>query len=221
MPAPSAADRIRIAWQQRPETDYHFEFWTAFGWTILSCGFYSFYVFYQLIRRSRDHNLRRIALLEASTTFAWEKAQANGISNELQPNFNRISAELGVLQRQAGEFRDPVVWTLISIVASLVVHIIMYILLDGDLVKHDRAEGAIEHELSIIYTRLGAPVPPPDPSRLKDKHNYVGRVIATIATCGLYSLWWLHDVMVEGNAHFDHNWRWEDALVASVQQLGV
>jgi hypothetical protein len=221
MPAPSAADRIRIAWQQRPETDYHFDFWTALGWTLLSCGFYGFYVFYQLIRRSRDHNLRRIAMLEASSTFAWEKAQANGISNELQPNFNRISAELGVLQRQAGEFRDPIVWTLISIIASFVVHIIMYILLDGDLVKHDRAEGAIEHELSIIYTRLGAPVPPPDPSRLKDTHNYVGRVIATIATCGLYSLWWLHDVMVEGNAHFEHNWRWEDALVASVQQLGV
>ena len=36
--------------------------------------------------------------------------------------------------------------------------IIMFILLDGDLFTHDRAEGAIEHELSVIYTRLGAPV---------------------------------------------------------------
>jgi len=150
IPAPAAVDRIRIAWQQRPQSDYHFEFWTAFGWTVLSCGFYMFYVLYQLVRRSRDHNLRRIAMLEASTTFAWEKAEANGISNELQPNFNRISAELGVLQRQAGEFRDPIVWTLISIVASTVVHVIVFILLDGDLVTHDRAEGANEYELSII-----------------------------------------------------------------------
>jgi len=221
MPAPGAAERIRIAWQQRPESDYHFEFWTAFGWTLLTCGFYMFYVVYQLVRRSRDHNLRRIALLEAATTFAWDKAEAAGISNELQPNFRRISAELGVLQRQAGEFRDPIVWTLISIVASTIVHVIVYILLDGDLVTHDRAEGAIEYELSIIYTRLGAPVPQPDPSRLKAKHEYVGRIVATIATCGIYAYWWLNDVMVEGNAHFDHNWHWEDALVASVQQLGV
>jgi hypothetical protein len=202
-------------------SDYHFEFWTAFGWTILTFGFYGFYVLYQLVRRSRDHNLRRIAMLDAATTFAWEKAEANGIVNELQPNFSHISAQLGVLHQQAGEFRDPVVWTVISIVASTIVHIIVFILLDGDLIKHDRAEGAIESELSIIYTRLGAPVPQPDPSRLKGKHNYLGRVIATLATCGIYSFWWLNDVMVEGNAHFDHNWRWEDALVASVQQMGA
>jgi hypothetical protein len=219
--APSAADRIRIAWQRRPESDYHFEFGTALGWIFLSCGFYMFYVLYQLVRRSRDHNLRRIALLEAATTFAWEKAEANGISAELQPNFNRISSELGVLQRQTAEFRDPVVWALISIVASTIVHIIVYIILDGDLFTHDRAEGAIEQELSIIYTRLGAPVPQPDPTRLKAKHNYVGRIVAVIATCGIYAFWWLYDVMVEGNAHFDHNWRWEDTLVGSVQQLGV
>ncbi len=221
LPMPAASERIRIAWQQRPESDYRFEFWTALGWTLLTCGIYGFYVFYQLVRRARDHNLRRIAMLEAATTFAWEKAEANGVSSELQPNFNRISAELGVLRQQAGEFRDPMVWTLLSIVASAVVHIIAYILLDGDLVAHDRAEGAIEYELSIIYTRLGAPVPQPDPTRLKAKHNYVNRVLATVATCGLYSLWWLYDMMVEGNAHFDHNWHWEDALVASVQQLGV
>jgi hypothetical protein len=221
MPAPTAADRIRVAWQQRPVSDYHFEFWTAFGWTILTCGFYGFYVVYQLVRRSRDHNLRRIEMLDAATTFAWEKAAASGIVNELQPNFGRISAELGVLRHQAGEFRDPVVWTVLSIVASTIVHVIVYILLDGDLVTHDRAEGAIESELSLIYARLGAPVPQPDPSRLKARHNYVGRVIATLATCGVYAFWWLYNVMVEGNAHFDHNWRWEDALVASVQQLGA
>jgi len=220
-PAPTAADRIRITWQQRPESDYRFDFWTALGWTFLTCGIYGFYVFYQLMRRSRDHNLRRIAMLEAATTFAWEKAEASGISGELQPNFTRISAELGFLQQQAGEFRDPLVWTLISILASSIVHVIGYILIDGDLVTHDRAEGAIEHELAIIYTRLGAPVPQPDPGRLKAKHNYAGRIVATIATCGLYVLWWLYDVMVEGNAHFEHNWRWEDALVASVQQLGA
>ena len=68
---------------------------------------------------------------------------------------------------------------------------------------------------------LGAPVPQPDPSRLKGKHNYVGRIIATIATCGIYALWWQYDVMTEGNVHFEHNWRWEDGLVASVQQLAA
>lgn len=219
MPLPSAADRVRIAWQQRADSDYVFSFWTSLGWTILTCGIYGFYVIYQLVRRSRDHNLRRIEMLDAATTFAWQQAEAKGLTNDLQPNFSRISVELGVLRHQSTQFRDPLVWTLLSIFG--VVHIILYILLDGDLVVHDRAEGAIEHELSTIYTRLGAPVPAPDPTRMKARHNYVGRVIATLLTCGVYGYFWLYNVMVETNMHYEHNWRWEDGLAASVQQLAA
>jgi hypothetical protein len=221
VPAPAPAERVRVAWQQRAESDYRFDFWTALGWTILSCGLYGLYVTYQLVRRSRDHNARRIEMLDAATTFAWQQAEAQGVANDLQPNFSRISAELGILRQQATQFRDPVVWMLLSLVAAGIVHIIVYVLLDGDLVAHDRAEGAIEHELSTIYARLGAAVPPPDPSRLKEKHNYVGRIVATVLTCGLYALWWEYDVMTEGNTHYDHNWRWEDGLAASVQQLAA
>ena len=100
--------------------------------------------------------------------------------------------------------------------------IVAYVFLDMDLVTHDHAEGAIEAELSQVYAELGTPLTPPDPGRLKGRHNYVGRIIATIASCGIYGLWWLYDLMVEGNRHFEHNWRWEDSLAAAVQsQLGV
>jgi len=210
-----------MAWQRRAETDYRFDFWTAFGWTILTCGIYGIYVVYQLVRRSRDHNARRLELLDAATALAWQRAEATGISNELQPNFNRISAELDVLRRQCTQFRDPVVWMLLAIVGSGIVQIILYILLNGDLVDHDRAEGAVEHELSTIYTRLGAAVPAPDPSRMKARHNYVGRIVATLLTFGIYSFWWQYDTMTEANEHYDHNWRWEDSLAASVQQLAA
>jgi hypothetical protein len=219
MPPPPPAERVRVAWQQRAESDYRFDFWTALGWTVLSCGFYSFYIVYQLVRRSRDHNARRLEMLDAATALAWQRAEASGISTELQPNFNRISAELGVLRQQTTQFRDPVVWMLLSIFG--ITHLIMYILLDGDLVEHDRAEGAVEHELSSIYARLGAGIPAPDPSRMKGRHNYVGRVVATIVTGGIYGLWWEYNIMTEGNAHYDHNWRWEDSLAASVQQLAA
>jgi len=220
MPAPPPAERVRVAWQQRAETDYRFDFWTALGWTILTCGIYGFYVVYQLVRRSRDHNARRLEMLDAATSLAWERAEATGISTELQPNFNRISAELGVLRQRATQFRDPVVWMLLSLLGGIV-HIIVFILLNGDLVDHDRAEGAVEHELSIIYGRLGAAVPEPDPSRMSQRHNYVGRVVATLLTCGIYALWWEYNIMTEGNEHYDHNWRWEDSLAASVQQLAA
>src|SRR5438270_861480 len=52
----SSKDRIRQAYQRRAETDYIFNFWTAFGWTLLTCGIFGLYVIYQLVRRARDHN---------------------------------------------------------------------------------------------------------------------------------------------------------------------
>ncbi len=218
-PPPAAADRVRTAWQRRAETDYIFDFWSALGWFILTCGIYGVYVVYQLVRRSRDHNLRRIEMLDAATTFAWEQAQAHAVADELRPNFDRIAPQLAIMRQQATEFREPVVWMVLSIIARGIVEVIVFILLDGDLIRHDHAEGAIEHELSTIYARLGGPVAQPDPARLKRPHNYVARVIVLIVTLGFYGLWWTHDVMTEGNRHFAENWRWEDGLASSIQQL--
>jgi hypothetical protein len=215
----SSADRVRNAWHGRAQTDYIFDFATAFGWTLLTCGFYRIYVTYQLMRRSREHNLRRIELLDAGTTFAWERANARGRLEEFRPAFDRIAQQMQVLRAMSTEFRDPTIWAIIALFTGGIGTVIAFVLLDGDLVRHDYAEGAVEHELSIIYTQLGAPIPPPDATRLKAKHNYGGRIVATILTCGIYGLWWEYDVMTEGNRHFQHNWTWEDSLAASVQQL--
>jgi hypothetical protein len=186
---------------------------------VLTCGFYSLYVLYQLVRRDRDHNLRRLELLDAATTFAWERASDQGRTEELKPAFDRIAMSMGVLRHQTTQFRDPVIWLILDFLARGIATIVAYCLLDGDLVDHDHAEGAIEAELSEIYGRLGVPVAPPDPHRLKGRHNYVGRIFATIGTCGIYLFWWTYDVMVEWNRHFEHNWRWEDGLATSVQGL--
>lgn len=223
MPAPyaglSASDRVRLAWQRRHDTDYVFNFWTAFGWTILTCGIYGLYVLYQLMRRDKEHNLRRIELLDAATAFAWERTQAAGLGDELRPAFERISGHMNTLRFLTTEFRDPGIWTLIAFFTRGLADVIAFVFMDGDLVQHDYAEGAIEAELSAIYGRLGAPITPPDPSRLKHKHNYGGRIAASILSCGIYFFWWTYDVMNEGNAHFEHNWRWEDDLARSVQSL--
>lgn len=217
--AAPAKERIRLAYQGRAETDYIFSFWTAFGWTLLTCGIYGFYVLYQLVRRARDHNRRRLELLDAATTYAWEQAESRGLTEELRPNFDRIGTHLAVLRQMTTDFRDPVIWTVLAIIASGIVQIVVYVLLDQDLVKHDANEGAVEAELAAIYERLGASVPTPDPSRVKGQHNYVARIIVTLVTCGIYGLWWLYDVMVEWNRHFETNWVWEDGLANAVQTM--
>ena len=210
---------MRDAWQSRTLSDYQFDFASALGWTILTCGLYGVYITYQLVRRSRDHNRRRIELLDAATSFAWERAQAQGLAEELRPGFERIGPAMATMRALDLEFRDPTVWAIIDMVARGIAEIVAFILLDGDLVTHDLAEGAIEHELAGIYSRLGAPIALPDPTRLKGRHNYGGRVAAALLTFGIYSFWWEYDVMTEGNRHYAQNWAWEDQLAASVQQL--
>ncbi|HEX2323702.1 MAG TPA: DUF4234 domain-containing protein [Streptosporangiaceae bacterium] len=214
-----AADRVRLATQARGETDYIFNYWTALGWSILTLGIYGFYVFYQLIRRMRDHNARRLELLEAATAVAWEQAGKQGVQQELEPSFQRAEAQLAVMRQMTFDFRDPVIWVLLAIIAG-VAEIIGFVLLDQDLVKHDEAEAGVENELSVIYERFGQQVPAPQQGRVKRPDNYVGRILASIFTLGIYLFWWLYNQMEVPNRHFAMNWTQEDALVQAVAAIG-
>jgi len=220
-PPPSPRDRVRAAWAGRAATDYLFDYWSALGWTVLTVGVFSFYVFYQLIRRMRDHNLRRIELLDASIAFAWEQAGRQGLQAELTPAFERAAAHMAELRRLAGEFREPAVWVVIALVARGIAEIVGFILLDQDLVRHDRAEGGVEHELAIIFGRLGHPIPPPDPARVKRPDNYAGRIVATVFTLGIYLFWWYYDQMELPNRHFRLSWAYDDALAGAVEALAA
>jgi len=75
------------------------------------------------------------------------------------------------------------------------------------------------HELSVIYGRLGQPLPAPDPGLLKRPDNYVGRILATIFTFGIYMFWWFYNQMEEPNKHFISNWTDEDHLVNAVNAV--
>jgi hypothetical protein len=189
------------------------------GWTVLTLGIYGFYVFYQLVRRLRDHNARRLELLDAAVAFAWQEAGRRGLQNELTPSFQRAGSHLAVLRKMTSDFRDPTIWLILSIFASGIVHVIAFILLDQDLVSHDRAEVGVEYELALIYGRFGHAVPYPNPARVKGQHNYVGRIVACVFSFGFYFLWWYYDMMEEPNRHFYTNWGQEDALVAAVRAM--
>jgi hypothetical protein len=222
IPAPPpvpAAERVRLAVGRRDETDYIFGYWSALGWTILTFGIYGFYVFYQLIRRMRDHNARRLELLDAATTVAWEQAGRQGLQQELAPSFERAAGHLAVLRRMTGDFREPVIWLLLAIIARGITEIFGFVLLDQDLIKHGHAEAGAGHGLSVIYGRLGQHVPAPGQGQVKRPDNYVGRILATIFTFGIYLFWWFYNQMDEPNEHFASNWAQEDHLVNAVDAL--
>lgn len=218
---PDAATRFRTAWAARPGTDYLFRQPVLnVVLVVLTCGIFGWYLFYQLVRRSRDHNRRRLDLLDAATTVAWEAAHGAGLGEALRPEFERIAVHLQTLRNRTTEFRDPAIWLLILVVAGTVGQIVAFVLLDQDLVVHDAAELAIETDLATIYARLGAPVPQPDPTRVKGNDDYVARIVVSVLTCGVYTLWWWVDQQRDGDRHCTTNWSWEDALAVAVAQVG-
>ena len=218
-PTYGPADRVVFATQRRYESDYIFSFWTAFGWTLLTCGIYGYYVIYQMVRRMRDHNARRLELLDAALAFSWEEAGKRGLQDELTPSYQRAGAHLAVMRSMTTDFREPWIWLIICAVAGGIGHIVLFIFLDQDLVKHDTAEVGVEYELSLIFERLGHSLPPPDQSRVKGQHNYVGRIIASVLSLGIYAIWWQYNMMTEPNRHFQTNWEQEDALSNAVQVM--
>jgi hypothetical protein len=218
-PAVSAADRVRWAAQRRGESDYIFSFWTALGWTVLTLGIYGFYVLYQLVRRMRDHNARRLELLDAATTAAWEQAGRQGLQQELTPSFQRAAGHLAVMRQMTSEFREPIIWTALAVVAHGIVQIVAFVLLDQDLIRHEQAESGAGQELSLIYGRLGQHLTAPDPGQAKRPDNYVGRIVAAIFTLGIYMFWWYYNQMDEPNKHFASNWAHEQELVTAVEKF--
>jgi hypothetical protein len=236
--------RLHRAYQRRHETDYIANFWSALGWGVLTVGFFNLYMYFELIRRMRDHNARRLELLDAANAYAWEVAGRRGLQEEFRPHFERAADELDSLRLLGTKLKNPGIWLAIFIAAfwfssarlkptpfisyflpglgimwGMIVVFLVYCGLDGDLIKHDFAEGGVEAELAIIYSRLGQPLPQPDPARIKGKHNYVARSIVSIVTVGIYVIWWTYNIMKETNRHFEINWVWEDSLAHAAQAL--
>ena len=132
-------ERFRMAYGARSQTDYYFEgMGMVIFLTIITCGIFGFYVFYQLMKRMRDHNRRRLDLLESATELAWQQASAQGVAEELRPNFERVAANVAVLRGLTTEFRDPGIWVIIAVLTSIA-YFVGFVFLDGDLIKHDQA----------------------------------------------------------------------------------
>jgi hypothetical protein len=167
----------------------------------------------------RDHNARRLELLDAATTAAWEQAGRQGLQQEMTPSFERAASHLAVLRRMTGDFREPVIWLLLAIVARGITEIVGFVLLDQDLIKHGQAEAGAGYELSVIYGLLGQHVPAPDQGEVKRPDNYVGRILAAIFTFGIYMFWWFYNQMEEPNKHFTSSWAQEDHIVNAVDAI--
>src|SRR5438477_8768759 len=137
-PSMTPAERFRMAYDARAQTDYYFDgMGMVIFLTIITCGIFGFYVFYQLMKRMRDHNRRRLDLLESATELAWQRASEQGVAEELRPNFERIAPHLGVQSGRATGRGDAGIWVIIAVLKSIA-YFVGFVFLYGDLIRHDQ-----------------------------------------------------------------------------------
>ena len=159
----TTAERVRQAVDERAATDYMFGFWSALGWTVLTLGVYSFYVFYQLMRRSRKHNRRRVALLAAAHDLAAERAVEQDNTEAVRGELDRVDGDVQQLRALDNDFRDPMLWLLACLIGNGLAWLAGAVLLDQDLIRHERHERDTVAALTRVFAELGIPCPRPPP----------------------------------------------------------
>ncbi len=212
------SERVRVAWQDRPRTDYVFDFWTAFGWAVLTFGYWGLYAFYQLIRRMRDHIARRAEFFEGAVGVLAAEIERQGRQDDLTTYLDRVRSNLWILHGYTNEFRDPVMWTLLGFFTSPIAQLVGFHLLDRDIVRYQPVVASIEADVAYVMSELGHPMTAPVRTP-KGPHNTAGRVVAFIFSFGIYGIWWWYDMLDDGNTFLDEGWPLEDAVSRAVQAI--
>ena len=150
---------------------------------------------------------------------AWEQAGRQGLQQDSARTGPRAAGQLAVLRQMTTDFREPVIWVMLAIVARGVAEIVAFVLLDQDLIKHDRAEVGAEFELSLIYGRLGQHVRSPDQDRVKGQTTMWAGSWPPSSRSASTCIWWYNNQMQVPNQHFAGNWAQEDELARAVEAI--
>ncbi|MGH2784981.1 MAG: DUF4234 domain-containing protein [Actinomycetota bacterium] len=202
--------------RRRDATDYRFGYWSYLGWTILTFGIYSTYGTYKLVERRHTHAQRRLAF----QSYLWHAlnalAEAVGKKEEVQEgldNLSRIYQQMEAFERR--NKREPVLWMILRMVVTPVGAYINHFL-NKDLRFYEEWEASYAANAEWVMSRLGYPVQLPQrrqPIRDRSTGLYV---LLSIVTFGIFSLYWRYATMIDGNAHFDDDAGFEDALIRSL-----
>jgi len=196
---------------QRANSDWMTDPLTAILLTVVTCGIYDFYLFYKLFER-RDQHFARIAnMAAAAIALLKERASAMGktelISEEIQ--------QLELIQRDFYEMskeRGATLWLVIAILTGIIGMVIGYYFLMDDFARHDSAEARFFTLMSAALDKLGLATGSSQASKSIPEREFATFLLLTIVTCGIYQLYWLYVLVLDGNSNFENQVPWEDFI---------
>lgn len=109
--------------RQRTTTDWQTEFWPAFLLSIVTCGIYMFFILFKLLERREQHFERMVSLRTHLMDVLKEKAEAAGKTADLEEDMKQLEGlDYDATNRDHKGDKSPVMWLVLSIVASPVVY---------------------------------------------------------------------------------------------------
>jgi hypothetical protein len=194
----------------REEKDKRLNFWLALFLGILTCGLYSIYVLYCLIRRNEQHIDRSYHLVEDARNLLREEAEAKtlAIKDEI------VRVEMAI--REKIEKKEAVLWTVLSLFVPLA-GLYVYYFLHKDLRTHETQEKAFFDSVSAIFGKLQKPLLVFEPTT--PERNFWLYLVLTLVTCGLFGIYWWYVLIEDGNRHLDEHAKAEDVLLTNLKGL--
>lgn len=204
--------------RQRTITDWQTGFWTAFLLSLVTCGIYMFYVIYKLLERREQHFERMVSFRSHLIEVLRERAQASspeGLTPEDEAEFSQLEGlSFDATNRDHAGDKSPVLWLVLSLVASPVVYYVYYFLND-DFLAHEGNEHDFMLKASEVMNKLGITENQIVTPKVIPERNFITFLLLTFVTCGIYGIYWLYTIITDPNNHFDSHAVWE----AQVQAL--
>lgn len=206
--------------RNRTITDWQTGFWQAFLLSLVTCGIYMFYVIYKLLERREQHFERMVSFRTDLIEVLREKAQAStpdGLAPEVEEELSKLEGlNFDATNRDRAGDKTPVLWMVLSLVASPVLYYVYYFLND-DFRAHEANENTFMLKASEVMNSLGVTDKQIVTPMVIPERNFITFLLLTFVTCGIYGIYWLYTIITDPNNHFDNHAVWEAQTQAMLQ----
>jgi len=200
--------------KQRVTADWTTDPTTAIILAIVTCGIYGLYIFYKLMERRDLHFARMANVVNTSAALVKEKARTAGKSELISQELAQLDMAQREMLEQSRE-RGAVLWLVLGILTGICTLIGYYFIMD-DFARHDQLEAQYFTLMSSILAKLGLSAQESQAAPTIPERNFVTFLLLSIVTCGIYGIYWLYVMILDGNNHVEAQVQWEDYIYSAL-----
>jgi uncharacterized membrane protein len=177
----------------------------------------SLILMYKLVKRRNTHFKRQIFLLEDIVTAVKAIATKKAVDVEV----GLASCERTIRETKSEEAeKEAALWAILSAVTGIAAWYVWYFLMK-DFYKHERREDGFWEDISRILDKCGIKFSVPRRTEILPDRSFALYLILSIATFGLFGIYWIYVLLKDPNQHFGYHTQIEDQLLSTLETVAV